>query len=256
MAKVIAPFKIVGTLDDHVFYISGDGNFVREKGTPGVTKEQFKAYPVFDRIRQQSTEFGSCVVQSHVFRLLFKQFYDRAKEVSFAGRVNQLLFDILKEDQENPIGTRQIASGLATKEGKEFLLGFEANILRTLPSVSKKSVVFDWSTNEVILKNFDFEKDLKWPEPEANQVHFQLAIANWNCVRNEFESHYSEELIFSRSAKRETLHLRVEPLNHSDLWMAFIYIGFSNRQRNKTKMGHRRWNTASCIAYKCLVDSN
>lgn len=124
MAKVIAPFKIVGTLDDLVFYISGDGNFVREKGMPGVTKEQFKANPVFDRIRQQSTEFGSCVVQSRVFRLLFKQFYDRAKEVSFAGRVNQLLFDILKEDQENPIGKRKIASGLATQEGKEFLLGF------------------------------------------------------------------------------------------------------------------------------------
>lgn len=254
MAKVIAPFKIIGTLDDLTFYVVGEDNLVREKGQPGVSKAEFKANPVFDRIRQQSTEFGSCVVQSSVFRLMFKQFYDRSKEVSFAGRVNQLLFDILKEDKEHPVGNRQLACGLKTKQGKEFLLGFEANKLRSLPSVLKKNgVSFDWNTNEILLHNFHLEEDLKWPEFDANQVHFQLAIANWNCIKNEFESHYSEELIFAKSAKTETIHLRVEPLKHCDLWIAFMYVGFSNRLRNKTKLLHRKWNTASCVAYKGFI---
>ena len=88
MAKVIAPFKIVGTLNDMTFYEASNQNLVREKGKSGITKKQFKENPIFDKIRQQGTEFGSCSRKSRVFRLLAKQFYDQAKEVSFAGRVN------------------------------------------------------------------------------------------------------------------------------------------------------------------------
>ncbi len=41
MAKVIAPFKISGTLDDLNFYTTNDGNnYVRMKGKTGITKEE------------------------------------------------------------------------------------------------------------------------------------------------------------------------------------------------------------------------
>jgi hypothetical protein len=47
MAKVIAPFKIVGSIDDLNFYVDQQGqNRVREKGKTGVSKEAFKNNPV------------------------------------------------------------------------------------------------------------------------------------------------------------------------------------------------------------------
>ena len=62
MAKVIAPFKIKGTLDDLNFVVTADGtNYVRTKGKTGVTSKAFKNNPIFDRIREQSSDFGYCV---------------------------------------------------------------------------------------------------------------------------------------------------------------------------------------------------
>ena len=108
MAKVIAPFNIVGSLNDMTFYEASNQNLVREKGKSGITKKQFKENPIFGRIWEHGTEFGSCSHKSRIFRLLAKLFYDKAKEVSFAGRVNQLLFEILEEDTINPIGKRKL----------------------------------------------------------------------------------------------------------------------------------------------------
>lgn len=250
MAKVIAKFEIKGTLDGLNFYKSGGENLVREKGKSGVTSEAFKKNPIFDRIRQQGSEFGRCARQSILFRLLVKDFFDKAKEVSFAGRVNQLLFEIMEEDTTHPIGERQLTSGLATADGKEMLLGFEANKLRKLPEVLKRPVVFDWSTRELVLEDLDLIQDINWPEPEANLVHFQLAIANWDYETNAFENQYSEAVVFELSDSKVNLHLQTAPLVTSNLWLAFIYIGFSYRERKKVKALPRRWNTACCIGVR------
>ena len=105
MAKLTGQIKIKGTIGYLVFIEDASKEiYVREKGKPGITKKQFKENPIFGRIWEHGTEFGCCVRKSRIFRLLAKQFYDKAKEVSFAGRVNKLLFEILEEDTENKIG--------------------------------------------------------------------------------------------------------------------------------------------------------
>ena len=53
MAKVIAPFKISGTLDDINFVVTADGeNYARMKGKTGITSEQFKNNPIFGKVRK------------------------------------------------------------------------------------------------------------------------------------------------------------------------------------------------------------
>ena len=70
-----------------------------------------------------------CSLKSKIFRLLVKPFFDRAKDVSFAGRVNQLLFEITEEDLTNPLGYRLIENGLQSPYLSEILLGFEGNLM-------------------------------------------------------------------------------------------------------------------------------
>jgi uncharacterized protein YggU (UPF0235/DUF167 family) len=71
------------------------------------------------------------------FRQIANRFNNLAKEVSFAGRANKLLFEILEEVTTQPRGQRTLIEGLKTRDGKEILLGFESNKLRPLRSVFK-----------------------------------------------------------------------------------------------------------------------
>lgn len=247
MAKVIAPFTIKGTLDDLNFYIASEENLVRQKGKSGITKEQFAKNPIFNRIRQQSTEFGSCSQKSKVFRLLAKQFYDKAKEVSFAGRVNKLLFEILQEDTTNKIGERKVENGLQIPELDEILVHFEGNNLRPLKKVLKKKTTFDWQQNKSNLTSINTEKDIYWPEPEANQLYLQLAIANWNCKDDKFENQYSNEIILDKENTEKTIDFKLEKLQTKDLWIAYLFIGFSYKERRNVIQLHKKWNTTTII---------
>ena len=247
MAKVTAPFEIEGTIDDLNFYKASEQNLVRLKGKPGITKEQFANNPIFNHIIEHGTEFGSCVRKARVFRLLAKQFYDNAKEVSFAGRVNQLLFEILEEDTTNKKGERKLEIGLQNPELQEILVNFEANKLRPLNKVLNKKITFDWKQNKINLTTINTEKDIVWPESDANRIHIQLAIANWNCKEDLFENHYSNEIILEKTNAEVQLEFEINKLQTKDLWLAFIYIGFSNKERRKTKPLHKKWNTTTII---------
>ena len=247
MAKVRAPFEIIGTLDDLTFYKSSGQNLVREKGKPGITKEQFATNEIFNPIREHGKEYGYCSLKSRVFRLLAKQFYDRAKEVSFAGRVNKLLFEILEEDTSSERGERKLENGLQIPDLDEILLHFEGNKLRPLDKVLQKKVTFDWCQNTINFASMNVVKDINWPEVEANQVHLQLAIANWNCKEDTFENHYSNEIILERSNAESLLAFQLDKLQTKDLWIAFLFIGFSNKKRRKIKPLHKKWNTTTII---------
>ncbi len=247
MAKVTAPFEIEGTIDDLNFYKASEQNLVRLKGKPGITKEKFANNPIFNPIREHGTEFGSCVLKSRVFRLLAKQFYDNAKEVSFAGRVNQLLFEILEEDTTNKKGERKLEIGLQIPGLHEILINFEANKLRPLNKVVKKKVTFDWKQNKINPTTINTEKDINWPEPDANRIHFQLTIANWNYKEDKFENHYSNEIILEKNDSEAPLEFQINKLQTKDLWIAYLFIGFSNKERRKTKPLHKKWNTTTII---------
>lgn len=247
MAKVSAPFEIIGTFDDLTFYKSSDQHLVRTKGKPGISKAQFAKNEIFNPIRTHGIEFGYCSLKSSVFRLLAKQFYDRAKEVSFAGRVNKLLFEILEEDILNKKGERRLENGLQTPDLDEILLHFEGNKLRPLHKVLHKNVTFDWSQIAINFSSINVEKDINWPAVEANLIHLQLAIANWNCTEDTFENHYSNEIILERSNTLAPLAFQLSTPQTNDLWIAFIFIGFSNKERRKMKPLHKKWNTTTII---------
>ncbi len=87
MAKVIAPFKIIGTLDDLTFYIDQTNvNRVKTKGNPGITSQQFKENPIFNRVREHGKKMGNASKLGQSFKMLANSFNNRAKEVSSAGR--------------------------------------------------------------------------------------------------------------------------------------------------------------------------
>lgn len=247
MAKAFGPVQIVGTLDDLNFYITPDGNIVREKGKTGNTKKSFKENPIFTPMKLHSKDFGLCAKKGRVFRQLVKAFYDHAKDGSIAGRTNQLLHAIIKEDKEHERGQRQLITGLQSAAALGFLTGFEGNKGRPLAQVLKKKIAFNWEKRAISIKTINPLQHIDWPA-EASQVHFQIAMANWDCVNDTYETVYSNEIVWEKKTGVCKLDFELASPENKDLWLAFIHIKFSSRIYNTLKVLPRRYNTTTLLA--------
>lgn len=248
MAKVIAPFKIKGTLDDINFVVTANGdNYARIKGKTGITAKQFKENPIFDRIRHQSTEFGHCSKKSALFRQIAHRFNQVSKEVSFAGRANKLLFEILQEDTTQPKGQRTLKGGLRTKEAVEILLGFESNLLRPLEKVLQTKVLHNSCNQTRTLFDFFPQEHLDWPDG-ATHVHLAMALANWDFENETYNTCYSEQTILAREAAKQTVVLQTAIPPGNQLHLTYLFIGFAKQERKKHLLLHRKNNTCSIIA--------
>lgn len=251
MAKVIAPFKIVGTLDDLTFYLDQENNnLVKTKGKPGITSKQFHENPIFIKVRNHGKEFGRCSKKSQNFRAIALQFYKRAKDVSFAGRANKLMLEIMNEDTSNEQGDRTVENGLKSEEAKSFFIGFEGNKTRSLPKVLKTKYQWNDDLNQITINKFNPKKHLLWPETECDNVHFAVASANWNYEENKFTTEYSEEIIINKEDKPTDIVLKTQQPEGKELKLVFLFIGFSIQERKKVKELKRSNNTVSIILSK------
>jgi hypothetical protein len=155
--------------------------------------------------------------------------------------------EILQEDTKNIIGERKVENGLQIENLDEIMIAFEGNKLRPLKKVLTKEIKFDWKQNKCTLTSINVAEDIFWPEPETNQVHLQIAIANWNCKDDKFENQYSNEIILEKVNAIKHLDFRVEQLQSKELWIAYLFIGFSNKELRNTRPLHKKWNTTTII---------
>ncbi|MBG6109829.1 hypothetical protein IWX84_000690 [Flavobacterium sp. CG_9.10] len=250
MAKVIAPFLIKGTIDDINFVVTADGNnYARSKREASLTSLEFNKNPIYDRIRNHGKEFGHCAKKSIIFRQLAVQFNNLAKDGSFAGRVNKLLFGILQEDTTNPLGKRTLSEGLKTSEGKSMLLFFEGNKLRALRQVLKIKEQWHQQSQTITLTDFLASEHLDWPS-EATHVHLAMATSNWDCENDTFHTSYSNELILDKEAVKQTITLSTLAPVGNELYLTFLFIGFLKQESKKQKFLHRKYNTITLIGYQ------
>ena len=250
MAKVIAPFKIVGTLDDLNFYVDQNNeNIVRRKGKTGVTSEEFKRNPVFDNVRNHGKEFGRAVKKAQCFRRIAHYFYDRAKDGSFAGRANKLMLEIIKEDTSNRSGERTFENGILVPDAITYFIGFEGN--KTRPLINVLNIPWDWSDTlrQLTLNNFNPKTNIDWPD-QAQQVHLAIAHARWNYEAGNFETDYSLEIVLQKEEEAQTIKFTTDCQasdTENTIQLVFLFIGFSIQERKKTKELKRINNTVSII---------
>lgn len=248
MAKVIAPFKIVGTLDNLTFYLDQEKkNLVKTKGKPGITSKQFHENPIFTRVKNHGKEFGKCSKKSQNFRAIAFRFNKRAKDGSFAGRANKLMLEIMNEDLINDQGSRTVENGLLSEEARKYFIGFEGNKTRTLPKVLKTKYQWNDELNLITINKLNPKKHILWPETECDNVHFAIATANWNYKENKFTTEYSEEIILNKEEKPTNILLETKKPEGNDLKLVFLFIGFSIQERKRVKELKRSNNTVSII---------
>jgi len=186
MAKVNGIIKIEGTVEDLTFYKKDGKNFVRRKG--GISKERIMNDPNFVRTRENGNEFGHSGSCGKILKLAVGPMVFKAKDSKLSSRLLQVMSKIKNFDTISKRGSRNVATGIVTTEGKLQLKGFDFNPKAPLKGVLFAPLTLDTTSGEVSILNFTPIEQVQFPEG-ATHMSFQSA-----AVLVDFETGLSESI--------------------------------------------------------------
>jgi len=122
MATYESLIKIKGSVGDLVFYSLNGKNVVRKKS--GFNKTAFKKSPTYEKVRQNSSEFGHCSKAGKTIRTCIESYIKECKEPLLYQRFAKLMTAIKDLDMVSEKGKRTVQNGLLTEQGVTLLKAF------------------------------------------------------------------------------------------------------------------------------------
>lgn len=123
MATYESFIKLNGAVGDLVFYNLNGKNVVRKKS--GFNKAAYKKSPTYEKVRQNSFEFGHCSKIGKLIRLCISKYIELADEALLYQRFAKVMTNIKDLDVEHEKGKRSVKTGLKTTEGRNILQQFQ-----------------------------------------------------------------------------------------------------------------------------------
>ncbi|MCG2611609.1 hypothetical protein LZZ90_08830 [Flavobacterium sp. SM15] len=194
MAKQNGFLKIEGTLDNLIFYKRDGTYYVRKKG--GISKERIHHEPNFIRTRENNSEFGSCGSSGKMLRQALGTLIIRAKDSQLHSRLLSVLLQIKNCDTLSVRGKRNVATGIATTEGKQLLMGFNFNANALLNTVLHAAYDLNTSTGAITITALRPAKQISYPNG-ATHVSFQSAVCVVDFETQAHEVAYSAVVNFT-----------------------------------------------------------
>lgn len=213
MATYESFIKLNGAIGDLVFYNLNGKNIVRKKS--GFNKTAYKKSPTYEKVRQNSSEFGHCSKVGKLIRSCISKYIELAEDALLYQRFAKIMTEIKDLDSEHEKGKRTVKSGLKTQDGKVLLQNFqlgnfpcfhqEAQILLGLWDKSlhlDKSIIADEVA--IVSIKIDFENNLS----EYFEEKIKLAENQSEIV---FENRFSEEdyVIHFVAAKKDSQIIKI-----------------------------------------------
>jgi len=115
---------IVGTLGGVNFYYR-KGKAVARKAGGGFNGKAIKTKPSMERVRENNSEFGNCSKVKSAFRHALAPFLEHYNDGTLHGRMMHLFQEIKKLDSISARGSRTVANGILTPEGRELFRHFK-----------------------------------------------------------------------------------------------------------------------------------
>lgn len=123
MATYESLIKIKGSVGDLVFYTLNGKNVVRKKS--GFNKKAFKKDPSYEKVRQNSSEFGHCSKMGKIIRKSLDIYLKESGDTLLYQKFAKLMTEIKDLDTISERGNRMVENGLKTEEGKKLLTAFQ-----------------------------------------------------------------------------------------------------------------------------------
>lgn len=191
MATYESLIKLKGSVGDLVFYTLNGKNVVRKKS--GFNKTAFKKNPAYEKVRQNSSEFGHCSKIGKTIRQALGSCLTQNNDPLLYQKFAKLMTEIKDLDMVSDRGKRTVQNGLATEDGKLLLKKFQFG---NMPNVENVSISLGlWNKNLHLGKQFnaheacilsvkiDFENYL------AESFEEKVFIGNQQEIA--FEQHFS-----------------------------------------------------------------
>ncbi|REC42688.1 hypothetical protein [Chryseobacterium pennipullorum] len=137
MATYESLIKITGAVGDLVFYNLNGKNVVRKKS--GFNKAAFKKSPTYEKVRQNSSEFGHCSRVGKTIRKCLTPYIQAAGDPLLYQKFAKLMTAIKNRDPLSERGKRTVENGLKTEEGKKLLQEFQFGTIEN----TKGGIVID-----------------------------------------------------------------------------------------------------------------
>ncbi|WP_315056131.1 hypothetical protein [Chryseobacterium indoltheticum] len=195
MATYESFIKLNGSIGDLVFYNLNGKNIVRKKS--GFNKAAYKKSPTYEKVRQNSSEFGHCSKIGKLIRFCISKYIELADDALLYQRFAKTMTKIKDLDVENEKGKRSVKNGLKTKDGRVILQQCECGGISNFNQNTQiflglwdKSLHLDKTifADEVAIVSIkiDFENYLT----ESFEEKIKLQESQNEVI---FENHFSEE---------------------------------------------------------------
>lgn len=154
MATYESLIKIKGAVGDLVFYNLNGKNIVRKKS--GFNKTAFKKSPTYEKVRQNSSEFGHCSKIGKAIRMALEKFIKESGDPLLYQKFARLMTEIKDLDTISERGKRTVKNGLVTEKGKSLLKDFQFG---DKPNLNDKVSMTSNLLDHTIHLNKDFVAD-------------------------------------------------------------------------------------------------
>lgn len=213
MATYESFLKLKGSLGDLVFYNLNGKNVVRKKS--GFNKNAFKKSPTYEKVRQNSSEFGHCSKIGKIIRQCLEIYIKECDDPLLYQKFARLMTELKDLDRISEKGKRNVRNGIHTEQGKQMLKNFRFGNFEKLHSeasvslglwdnslILDKNIVFDEifiKTLKVDFENYlaeTFEEKIEVEKPQAEYI---------------FEKHFSDDdiVLYFVALKKEDQILRI-----------------------------------------------
>ncbi|MDR3025576.1 hypothetical protein [Chryseobacterium sp.] len=188
MATYESLIKITGAVGDLVFYNLNGKNVVRKKS--GFNKTAFKKSPSYEKVRQNSSEFGHCSKIGKIIRNTLNLYIKEAGDPLLYQKFAKVMTTIKDLDMISERGKRTVENGLKTEEGRRLLREFQ---LGTIPNVLDCIRI----ENHILYKNVDCIADKSVVvtiklDSENYSTEYAEEIISWNQQQRPFKKYFSE----------------------------------------------------------------
>lgn len=194
MATYESFLKLNGTVGDLVFYNLNGKNVVRKKS--GFNKNAFKKSASYEKVRQNSSEFGHCSKIGKVFRQCLESYIKECDDALLYQKFAKLMTEIKDLDSISEKGKRTVKNGIATDAGIQMLRDFQFGNIQSLEnSVLISAGLWDYSL--VLDKTISIDEiiveTLKIDFEEYQSEHFKEIISAEKPINEYvFQKHFSE----------------------------------------------------------------
>ncbi len=190
MATYESVIKITGAVGDLVFYTLNGKNVVRKKS--GFNKSAFKKNPSYEKVRQNSSEFGHCSKMGKMIRKSLEVYVKETGDPLLYQKFAKMMTAIKDLDTTSERGKRTVENGLKTEEGRKLLRDFQWGTVRKVSDCVRME-------DQVLYKNdhctseYTVIMTMKLDSENYN-IESNEEIISWNTQQNpSFKKYFSED---------------------------------------------------------------